>query len=59
MIWDLKDQRCTLMACAKLDCSFSMARLQGSEIDFSNDGEPDKFEFDVGYNDAKVDIIRG
>jgi hypothetical protein len=31
---------------------------EGSEIDFSNDSEPDDFEFDVGYNDAEVDIIK-
>lgn len=31
---------------------------EGSEIDFLNDSEPDDFEFDVGYNDAEVDIIK-
>ena len=39
----------------ELDFEFD---TEGSEIDFLNDSEPDDSEFDVGYNDAEVDIIK-
>jgi len=32
--------------------------IEGSEIDFLNDSEPDDFEFDVGYSEAEFDIIK-
>ena len=39
----------------ELDLEFD---TEGSEIDFSNDSDPDDFEFHVMYNDTEVDIIK-